>query len=352
MADRQTEFPMLAPLRDALAAEPGWWSTLFEAANLGMKVLDETGRVVAVTPSLTRMLDRRRDELLALGLDGISHPDDLPEDRRLLAELVAGDRDRYELEKRFIRGDGESLWCHMTVTSVSAPSGAGRWFVGLVQDIQDRKDADLRLRRFIAEASHELRAPVAVISAAAELLLDSRDPAEHRELVETLHGRTRHLSRLVSMMLDLSRLDAGAPLALTSLPVRAAITAAIELSGANGRVQAADVAEDLVVVADPTALQQALTNLLTNAARYGQPPIVVAGRPEGRTVVISVRDHGRGLSDDTVDQLFRPYSRSAKGAGLGLAITRAAVESMDGSVWFEPADPGARFLIRLPAPDG
>lgn len=340
---------MLQPLQEALAADPSWWSTLFGVAGLGMKVLDEDGRLIAVTPSLTEFLGRSRPEILELGLEGISHPEDLQEDRRLLASLLAGEIERYELDKRFLRGDGSTVWGHLTVISVPAPVQDGRWVVGLVQDITDRKKADLRLQRFIAEAAHELRAPLAVISGALELVAGAEDPADYRDLVSKAHERALRLSQLLRRMLDLSRLQDGASLERQSLHLAPLVRDAARVAEGPEPTAQIDVADDLLVEGDVTALRQVLTNLLLNAGEHGGPPVEVRAHQMGPWVAVTVRDHGPGVSERGRSDLFEPFSSGAAGTGLGLAITRSAVTSMGGSIRYEPADPGACFVVRLRA---
>jgi signal transduction histidine kinase len=107
--------------------------------------------------------------------------------------------------------------------------------------------------------------------------------------------------------------------------------------------------------ADPLWLEQALTNLLDNAAKYGPPdrPVDVTVREDPPDVVISVRDHGDGVPKEAREQLFQPFFRAeperAEGRGLGLYICRLVAEAHRGAVAAEfPEDGGSRFVLKLP----
>jgi signal transduction histidine kinase len=107
-------------------------------------------------------------------------------------------------------------------------------------------------------------------------------------------------------------------------------------------------------MADTQRLDQVLSNLLTNAYKYGEGEVRLQAMAHSGTVVICVSDNGPGVAEDFVRQLFEPFSRardaagSAEGAGLGLAIARRAAEAFGGQVWYErPPDGGSRFCVRL-----
>lgn len=215
--------------------------------------------------------------------------------------------------------------------------------------------------------SHDLRTPLATIIAAAESLLQEGiewSPEERRELLETLLSEAHRLERLVTNLLDLSRLEAGKlQLDLRPHPVSDLIHAALD--HAQWRLQqhrlVVDLPEDLPpVLADSVKIEQVLVNLLENAAKYSPPgsTIRIAARQQGESVAIAVEDEGPGIPRYLLPSLFAPFARLEQGpgdgprppgTGLGLAIARALVLAHGGRIDAENRPSGgARFIITLP----
>jgi signal transduction histidine kinase len=109
----------------------------------------------------------------------------------------------------------------------------------------------------------------------------------------------------------------------------------------------------LTVDADRAALDRILLNLVSNAVRYGQSPITITAHAQ-HDFVLTIEDHGRGISPDFLPQIFEPFSRSneskhaSPGLGLGLAIARMSASDSGGTLTSEPTDSGARFRLTLP----
>jgi two-component system phosphate regulon sensor histidine kinase PhoR len=236
----------------------------------------------------------------------------------------------------------------------------------LLEDVTAMRRLENVRRDFVANVSHELRTPVAVIRANAETLLAGAkdDPAMAGRLIDGLHRNAERLARILTDLLDLSRLDAGQyRLELGEVPVHAAIdqalTAVEPATARRGvRVEIAAPAE-LTARADPKALDQILVNLIDNGVKYTRPQghVWVEARRDGDAVRIEVRDDGPGIAAKHRERVFERFyradpsrSREAGGTGLGLSIVKHLVESMDGEVGVEPNEPsGSIFWLRLPA---
>jgi signal transduction histidine kinase len=112
------------------------------------------------------------------------------------------------------------------------------------------------------------------------------------------------------------------------------------------------VPDGLIVRIDAVRFEQILTNLLTNAYRYGGPRVKIEGSAENGTVRLSIVDNGSGVPAEIVPRLFEPFTRGANaetqgGSGIGLALCRRLVEAFGGDIRYEPGGPGARFTISL-----
>ncbi|GAA3241977.1 ATP-binding protein [Pseudonocardia petroleophila] len=222
----------------------------------------------------------------------------------------------------------------------------------------DLEAADQQRRELIANVSHELRTPIAALQAVLENVVDGvAEPAA----LDTALAQTQRLGRLVTELLDLSRIDAGTsvlacrdgelePL-LADAVAEAGVTARMAGRGIAFRV---DVPEGTTVHADPERLHQVLVNLLDNAARHGPPgsEVHVSGRREGGDIVIEVRDEGPGIAPEDRERVFGRFIRGERavggGTGLGLAIARWVVDLHGGRIAVAPSGPGCRIRVTLP----
>lgn len=224
-------------------------------------------------------------------------------------------------------------------------------------------------RRFVADAAHQLRTPVAGIRVLAQELQRELAHAQvaspaWRPLLTELSGSTERLARLITQLLSL----AGSETALTMdaehrpqdiVPLLREATEPLVLQGLRqGRsIEMHAPAEPVVARAHPIWLGEVVNNLLDNAQRYGGQHIVitVAALPQGGAEV-SVQDDGAGVGPDQLARLFEPFWRGDRadlrndgGTGLGLAIAREIVERLGGSISAvsRPEVDGMRFTLRL-----
>jgi signal transduction histidine kinase len=243
--------------------------------------------------------------------------------------------------------------------------------VGIALDrvrlFEEEREARLGLERanevmanFVALAAHELRTPVTAIHGFIQTLnhLDARLTEEQRvEVRAALEQQTARLAQLVEQLLDLSRLDAAA---VEVRPQRVELRSQLEQT-VRSAAQAFDADVDLEldgpeeVVLDPVVVDRIVTNLVTNAFRYGEPPVRVAVHEGGGKLRIEVEDSGRGVAPELEATLFERFTRAGvardrvAGTGLGLAIARAYARAHQGDLFYERRTTGARFVIELPS---
>ncbi len=222
--------------------------------------------------------------------------------------------------------------------------------------------SEARLRRFVADASHELRTPIAAISAYAELF--GRGASEQKADLERLMGgirsETSRMEQLVADLLLLARLDEGRPMErhsvdLVSLCAEAVHTAATVGSDWPVTFRASQPIE---VEGDATSLRQVIDNLLSNVRAHTPPgtTVQVSVEPEGDGAVITVADNGPGMEPDEAAHIFERFyrsdpsrSRAHGGAGLGLSIVSAIVANHGGTVSAQgQIGAGTTFTVHLP----
>lgn len=219
--------------------------------------------------------------------------------------------------------------------------------------IEDLRRVASDREAIVAIVGHELRGPLAAAHAAAGLLAVKVDQAEvdAGDLVVLLDRQLARLRRLVDGFLTAQRLEAGSlRVHARPNPLRGSV---LQVVG-DGDFDQVDVRVDdtLQVMADPDHLAQMLWNLLANAVRHGQPPVVVAAEAEGDAIRLSVSDAGPGVPADMRARLFERYARStaSQGAGLGLSIVRGLALANGGDVAYAHGpDAAAAFVLRLPS---
>jgi two-component system sensor histidine kinase KdpD len=212
----------------------------------------------------------------------------------------------------------------------------------------------------LRSVSHDLRSPLMTILTSASALsradLTLAD-ADRRELLAGILSEAQRLDRLVSNLLELSRLQAGAATpepqvwAADSLVVHALSS----LGASADRVDVTLSDRPVVVRVDAHQIERVLANLIENAVKYSPDHAArVLVSATGREALVRVVDHGPGLREDEIERVFEPFQRGAvgddvRGAGLGLAIARGFAEANGGRVWAESrAGQGATFVLSLP----
>jgi signal transduction histidine kinase len=210
-------------------------------------------------------------------------------------------------------------------------------------------------RRFLADASHELRNPLASLRANLSFL-DSHPEVSDTDRAAAITDSNRAAKRMTDLIDDLLRLarfDSAAPSSLETVEMRAVVEDAIgRTTGAPALVKV----EDALVRGDPDDLARLVTNLLDNAFRHGAPPVEVVAVKHSGAVVLTVSDRGPGIASDQVDAIFERFYRldparsTSGGTGLGLAIARSLAERFGGSlVAANRPDGGAVFTLTLPS---
>ncbi len=206
---------------------------------------------------------------------------------------------------------------------------------------------------FVAIASHELRTPATAVYGVLKTLAD-RGPELAEDLREELLRvgveQGERLRRLLEELLDLSRLDARA-IDIDPRPIvlRAALSDVVAGALSEAGTVELDVPEDLAVIVDPLVLERVVTNLLVNAAHYGEPPIRIEAQLRDRHIRVSVEDSGQGIPAELEGRIFDRFARGASsGNGLGLAIARAYAQAHGGDLVYDPRGRGARFELLIP----
>jgi signal transduction histidine kinase len=238
-----------------------------------------------------------------------------------------------------------------------------------LNDVTRQREIDRMKTEFVSTVSHELRTPLTSIKGSLHLLLS--DPAleldaTQRQLVDISVKNTDRLIRLITNILDISKIEAGhIQLELGPHRVEEFVSSAVDgiaaFAESRGIVIQMDVAEDLPPMrVDVDRMVQVVTNLLSNAIKFSPPgsTVSVTASRAGGHLDLRVADQGRGIAPEDMGKLFKKFQqldgsnvRSVGGTGLGLAICRGIVEEHGGSIGVESQPgQGATFTVTMPLP--
>ncbi|GIZ50427.1 MHYT domain-containing protein [Noviherbaspirillum aridicola] len=355
-------------LRDALVrAYAERTRAILQTSHDAFIGIGPSGRIIDWNRQAERMFGWPREEALGRPVAELSSPGApfgvLP------PGLPGAEGSRFETTLRDSRG--QDIPVEIALTALQGATHSE--YFAFVRDISERRraeqelhDANRRKDEFLAMLGHELRNPLAPISAAAEYLglIGGGDPRlQHTSAV--LARQAGHMRQLVDDLLDVARITRGtialrkAPVDLRQVARNAVEQVAPLVEELGHRLDLRLPQEDALVAGDEKRLVQVASNLLGNAARYtqdgGEISLAVEVRP--MEVVLSVSDNGIGLAPDLLPHVFdlfvqgrRSSDRAQGGLGLGLALVKNLVELHGGSVAADSEGPGrgSRFQVRLP----
>ena len=349
-------------------------------------LLDPSGYIATWNEGAQRLKGYAADEIIGQHFSvfyppeavAIGHPEHELE--------VAKTEGRFEEEGWRIRKDGTAFWANVLITAVRDETGELIGFAKVTRDLTERRNAELRAiadaRRvaqaesaniakseFLTAMSHELRTPLNAIGGYAELLslgLGGPTTSEQRDYIERIRRSQQHLLRIISDLLNFSRIEAGQlSYELSEFSLSDIIGAVVPLIEPQARSKDISMTIDEAnqecrAVGDRSKVEQVLLNLLSNAVKFtnrnGQ--IRVACREEDQFARIIVRDTGVGIVEEKLEAIFEPFvqlgrslSSAHEGTGLGLAISRDLARAMRGDLTVKstPGE-GSVFTFSLPRP--
>jgi two-component system sensor histidine kinase/response regulator len=294
---------------------------------------------------------------------------------------VSNDIDTVEADSEAVRADSSKLWVHWSATPVRNARGGIEYFLAMFDDVTSDHDADTaamanlasleRLSKlkseFVTMVSHEFRTALTGIQGYSEVMRDDTvTPEEVKEFAGDINSDAERLSRMITEMLDLDRMEAGRmKLNLGSIDINLLLSDAAgraRMLSAKHRITVALGSGMPTIVGDSDRLFQVVMNLLTNAIKYAPAggDVDISSSFDGDSVKVGVRDHGPGIPPEFIDRLFGRYERyegnpkgGVIGTGLGLAIARQIIEMHKGRIWVESTlGVGSSFCFTIPIAAG
>jgi PAS domain S-box-containing protein len=339
-----------------------------EAGEFGLYDYDLVHGGMFWSPELHRILGTEATATAVAPEDAGIHPDDRDETLARFGAAQAPLSDgSFDFEYRVVRPDGAIRWVSthgQTYFSDPEPSPDRRALrsIGIVVDITDRRQGDELRDVFVGMLSHELRTPVTAIYGGSQLLRrPNLDETSRREIVDDIVTESERLERLVENLLVLARAERhaveGGQDPVMVRPMLDRIVADKRRRWPDARITVQTAPGLPPARWDEASFELVVRNLISNAIKYGDSTeIVVRAGLAGEAIELVVSDGGPGLPDEGIGRVFDLFYRAddarrrAQGAGIGLFVVRALVESAGGTAWAgNRSDGGAEFGIRIPA---
>ncbi len=371
----------------ALHAMEEQFKHVFDYSKVGMNLVGSDYNYLKVNKAFCEMTGYSEEELLARDFKGITHPNDIEPNLTLSKKLLAGEINDFNIEKRYIRKNGETMHGDLTASAMREKNGNFKYGIAIIQDITGRKQIEQQLHEtmqelkkamaaadaanrtksaFLANMSHEIRTPMNAIIGLSHLCMQTELTPKQSDYLQKVHGSAKALLGIINDVLDFSKIEAGK---MTMEQVRfeledvlgnlaTVISAKAEEKGLEFLFETSlDVYPHLI--GDPLRLGQVLINLAGNALKFTEKgEILVLSEAEEETadsIVLrfTIRDSGIGMTQEQIDRLFQAFTqadstttRKFGGTGLGLSISKQLVELMNGKIWAEstPGE-GSKFIF-------
>jgi PAS domain S-box-containing protein len=359
----------------------------FEQAAVGIAHVGLDGRFLLVNDRCCGIVGHDRESLLNSTFQDITHPEDLDADLGLFRKVIAGELDRYTLEKRFLTRDGTSVWVNLTVSLVHTPSGSPAYFIGVFEDYDDRRQAALDKTQLEEElrqiqkmeslglltggVAHDFNNVLQAIAGNLDIsLMDLSADDPVRGYLQDAMQAVRNATALIRQLMAFSRRSRMQPVDLDlNVTVEKSLMMLRRALGEQVVIRWSSPAEPIHIYADGVMMEQILMNLAVNASQamptggelaisaesvaldevHRQMGIV---SPTGRCVILEVADTGCGMDAATAKRIFEPFfttKGASGGTGLGLSTAYGLVKQHGGEIWVE-SEPGRGTTFRIILP--
>ncbi len=350
-----------------------------EVTDYAILMLDPEGRIASWNAGAERIKGYKAREIIGQHFSRFYPTEDVERGKPAHELKVAGEQGRFEDEGWRVRKDGSRFWANVVITAMRDGTGRLRGFAKVTRDITEHKRTQELLvqakeeavraskfkDQFLSTMSHELRTPLNAVLGFSDLLADERyGPLNDRQqrYVAHIHTGGKHLLKLISDILDLSKIEAGRmELTREDVTVTSAfaevVSALYPLAEKKSQALLQQVEPHLHVRADPLRFKQMLMNLAANAIKFTPEGgrIELAARQVDDQVRVEVRDNGPGIPAEQQQRIFEAFFRlretgtATEGTGLGLTITARLVELHGSKLGIEsqPGE-GTCFYFSLP----
>jgi PAS domain S-box-containing protein len=360
-------------IENALRESEERFRKTFDQSPVGAAIVSLDYRFLRVNEQWCRITGYSEMELVGMSLNDISHPDDLERDLALKQELISGELDAFQMDKRYLNKDNRVIWARLSVCLLKSASGEPLYFLPMMEDITERKRLEQEVLKSqkleslgvlaggIAHDFNNLLTGILGNINLAKITIATQSRA-YRNLIEAEKASLRARD-LTFQLLTFSR--GGAPIKkISNIGEIIVDSANFALRGSNVRCEF-EIARDIrLVEVDEGQFSQVVNNLVLNACQampdggllkisvYNLAGEIPSNLPNDRDYIrVSIQDNGTGIPEEILPRIFDPYfTTKPKGSGLGLATVYSIVKNHGGLIQVESrVGQGSVFHIYLPA---
>jgi two-component system sensor histidine kinase DctS len=344
----------------------------FKFSPIGISLVSPDGKWLKVNDALLNLLGYSEDEFLTKDFIEMTHPEDLKTDLAFVNELILGQRESYQMEKRYIHKDGSLVFALLSVSLIRNADFSPRFFISQIQDLSDLKKAQAELHNnskmvalgeMAAGIAHEINNPLTIInlhSKALEQLIGEEEL--NRPLITTFTAKitdtVKRISSIVSSLRKFST-DNSKMVSFESYYIADIIQDSLGLCTEKfksaGVSLELSVPRDLEVECNPLDISQVLINLINNAfyaiKNEEVKKISISVQEVEGVMVMSVMDSGPQIPAAIRGKLLDPFFTTkpiGQGTGLGLSISRSLINVHQGELYLDESSEKTNFVVKIP----
>lgn len=349
------------------------FKTLFNQAPVGIAKLEtSTGKFVEINKEYCKITGYSKNELKNLSFEDITHPEDLQKDLDLMKKLINDEIDEFSLEKRYYHKSGKIIWVNMIVARLWKIGEDKINHIAIVEDITEKKEVEKnvkksfklvneqnkRLLNFSYIVSHNLRSHSSNINSISNLLEDSDDDDEKKELIAMLKKVSEALNETMSNLNDVVNIQSNVHLSKENLNLFNYINSTTNILSEQISQKEAIinnlVDKNLKIKFNPAYLESILLNFISNSLKYAHPdrkPVITISFDK-KNNELKINDNGLGIDlkkyGTSLFGMYKTFHRNKDARGIGLFITKNQVEAMEGKISVESeVNVGTTFTINF-----
>lgn len=356
-------------IESALRVSEERFRSIFEEAPLGMVIIGTGGKCLQVNREICRILDREPSRIVGKFIADLGFSIGSQHNWDELQRVLAGEISCFTWETKLAKDNRETVWIRITATTVHDQNGKLLYGLGMMEDINQRKETEEALRRaerlasigtLAAGIAHEINNPLSAIVLSADAALLASEQPRDGEIVEAslrnIQAGALRCGRIVKSVLQFSRNETSQKwLDDIGAVIRRARDIAKKMAADAGVAIRLEIDDDLPrIVINPTEIEQVLVNMMTNAVQASKPDNCVnvsVGRLSDNLIIV-IEDNGVGMTKEQSERIFDPFYTTRQptgGIGLGLSISHGIVQEHGGKIYFK-SKPGAgtKMTVMLP----
>jgi len=346
------------------------FKNVFDYSAIGVALVNPDGRWLNVNQATCDMLGYTKEELLRTSFQAITHPDDLAADLAFVNQMLQKERETYQMEKRYFRKDGETIWVLLSV-SLTWQEGKPAFFISQLIDITakrqlqmevEKKNAELeahivKINEFNRIVAHNLRGPASTLINMADFLEKNKNEEDRNFLLSKVKDTSLLIIHTLNDLKDLLEIQINQEPQSDAHPFKDALQNSLQMLEDEMKVSTAvlNVQFDVEEVCFPKAyLDSVFYNLLSNALKYrhaGKSPVINIGTTAvNGHVILTVKDNGIGIDmqkhGQDIFKYKKVFHKGYDSNGVGLFLTRSQLEANNGKIEVESAvNEGTTFRV-------